>query len=305
VIAGFKGGLIFTRQLPSKAPGLQEKSDSAAIGAISAKFKLTDEAKLADALHAAAPRDWNLPPEIGVVHRETAAGDVYFVANSANHAVKFTPSFRAKGGLTWWDPSTGKESDPHGVLAPYESRIVVVGGAGAGRSTPAEPEGRTIELADWKLTIGGEAKGVWPPFYSGTGTYEKSVNLPSAPAHAWLDFGEGTPVDPNAGRRPANGMRALLESPVREAAQVWVNGKLAGSVWKPPYRVDISGLLKSGDNAIKIVVGNLALNEMASKPLPDYKELTAKFGERFQAQDMQDVKAMPSGLQGPVRLVSR
>jgi hypothetical protein len=298
-IAAFKGAVIFTKRLPSQAPGLKEKDDATAIRAISAKYKVTEDSKLGDALHATAPRDWNLPPEIGVVHRKIAGTDVYFVANTANHDVKFS----AWSSAAWWDPSTGKEGDPHGTLAPYESRIVVVNGGG--KAAPTEPEGRVTELADWKLTIGGEPKGIWPPLYSGVGTYEKSVNLPSAPAHAWLDFGEGTPVDPNTGRRPANGMRALLESPVREAAQIWVNGKLAGSVWKPPYKIDISGLLKSGENAIKIVVGNTALNEMAGGPLPDYKELTAKFGERFQAQDMQDVKALPSGLTGPVKLVVR
>jgi hypothetical protein len=298
-IADFKGTVIFTKRLPSKAPGLKEKDDAVSIQSISAKYKLTDEAKLGDALHAAAPRDWNLPAEIGVVHRKLPYSDVYFVANTSNHAVKFS----AWSNSAWWDPSTGKESDPHGVLAPYESRVVVVGNATLpGRATP---EGRVTELTDWKLTIDGKPQTSWPQFYSGTGTYEKSVTLASAPANAWLDFGEGTPIDPNAGRRPANGMRALLESPVREAAQIWVNGKLAGSVWKPPYRIDLSGLLKSGDNAIKIVVANLALNEMAGKPLPDYKELNTKFGERFQAQDMQDVKALPAGLQGPVRLVTR
>jgi hypothetical protein len=298
-IAEFKGTVIFTKRLPSKAPGLQEKGDEPAIQAISAKLKLTDEAKLGDAMHTAVPRDWNLPPEIGVVHRKIAGSDVYFVANTANHAVKFS----AWPNAGWWDPSTGRDSDPHGVLAPYESRIVVSNATR--RAAPNDPEGRATDLADWKLTINGEPKGSWPPFYSGTGTYEKTVTLPSASAHAYLDFGEGTPVDPNAGRRPANGMRALLESPVREAAQVWVNGKLAGSVWKPPYRVDISGLLKSGDNAIKIVVANTALNEMAGEPLPDYKDLTAKYGERFQAQDMQAVQALPSGLLGTVRLVTR
>jgi hypothetical protein len=299
-IADFKGKVIFTKRLPSKAPGLKEEGDAAAIQAISAKYQLTDEASLADALHAASPRDWNLPPEIGVVHRKIAGADVYFVANTANHAVKFT----AWPNAAWWDASTGKESDPHGVLAPYESRVVVLSGA-APRPAPSDPEGRVTELTDWKLTIDGKPQSSWPQFYSGTGTYEKSVTLAAAPAHAWLDFGEGTPVDPNAGRRPANGMRALLESPVREAAQIWINGKLAGSVWKPPYRVDISGLLKPGENAIRVVVANLALNEMAGKPLPDYKELTAKYGERFQAQDMQAVQALPSGILGPVRLVSR
>src|SRR5262249_13841012 len=147
------------------------------------------------------------------------------------------------------------------------SRVVVRGKASG--SSPAASERTLAELSGWEP---------WPQPYSGSRTYEKTVKLTSAPKQAWLDFGEGTVVDPSAGRRPANGMRALLESPVREAAQVGVNGKLAGSVKKPPYRVDIGGLLKSGDNAIKIVVANTAMNEMATKPLPDYKELNAKFG---------------------------
>jgi hypothetical protein len=288
--AEFKGTVIFTKRLPSKAPGLKEKDDAAAIQAISAKYQVTEEAKLGDALHAATPRDWNMPPEIGVAHRKLAAGDVYFVANTSNHALKFTPWPNTQ----WWDPATGKESDPGGVLAPYESRVVVRGKASVPGS--AVSEHTLAEFGGWEP---------WPQSYSGTRTYERTVKLTSAPKQAWLDFGEGTVVDPNVGRRPANGMRALLESPAREAAQVWVNGKLAGSAWKPPYRVDVSGLLKSGDNAIKIVVANTALNEMASKPLPDYKELNAKFGERFQAQDMQDVKALPSGITGTVKLVTR
>jgi len=47
-------------------------------------------------------------------------------------------------------------------------------------------------------------------------------------ARVVLNFGEGTPVDPNEGRRAPNGMRAWLDSPVREAAQVYVNGKFIG-----------------------------------------------------------------------------
>jgi hypothetical protein len=100
-------------------------------------------------------------------------------------------------------------------------------------------------------------------------------------------------------------MRAWLESPVREAAQVFVNGKPAGAVWKAPFEVDISGLVKAGENAIRVVVGNLALNVLAKGPLPDYKELNAKYGEKFQAQDMQNVRALPGGMLGPVKLVAR
>ena len=37
--------------------------------------------------------------------------------------------------------------------------------------------------------------------------------------------------------------------------------------------------------------------------LPDYKELTARFGERFQPQNMQNFEALPSGLLAPMRLI--
>jgi hypothetical protein len=69
--------------------------------------------------------------------------------------------------------------------------------------------------------------------------------------------------------------------------------------------VNVTGMLHAGDNQVSIVVANLALNEMAGKPLPDYKELTAKYGERFQAQDMNAVQPIASGLLGPIRLVAR
>ncbi len=81
----------------------------------------------------------------------------------------------------------------------------------------------------------------------------------------FLKLGEGTPVTTEE-RRAGNGMRAMLESPVHEAAVVWVNGKRAGSVWRPPYEIDVTSLLKTGENSIRIVVANLALNELAGKP---------------------------------------
>jgi len=97
-------------------------------------------------------------------------------------------------------------------------------------------------------------------------------------------------------------MQALLDAPVREAAVVYVNGRRAVSLWHPPYTVDISGLLQRGTNQVYIEVANLAVNYMAGHPLPDYKALTAKYGERFQAQDMNLIAPVPSGLIGPIQL---
>ena len=144
-------------------------------------------------------------------------------------------------------------------------------------------------------------------YFSGHATYEKTFTFHAADLARqplYLTFGEGTPVTTEE-RRSGYGMRAMYEGPVREAAVVYVNGKRAGSVWSAPYEVDVTGMLKDGENTIRIVVANTAVNLLAKGPLPDYKALTAKYGERFQAQDMNNLQPVPSGLLGPVKLVAK
>jgi len=142
-------------------------------------------------------------------------------------------------------------------------------------------------------------------YFSGTATYEKEVNVPNdflrSGANVQLDFGEGKPV-PEQNLRA--GMQTWLDSPVREAAVVYINDQRAGSVWCPPYKLDVTRLLRPGTNQIKIVVANLALNYMAGRRLPDYRLLNLRYGERFQAQDMDKVQPIPSGLLGHIQLVS-
>jgi hypothetical protein len=313
-----KGGhVIFTGRMPSKAPGLKEAGDAAQIQSLSAKYKAADLADLASALHAALPADATLPAGVGFVHRTLPFAEIYFLANTTNQPVQGAAAFRVAGmEPAQWDPFTGKltHADLTLALAPYESRVFVFSKDKAPAASPSST-GATLDLSTgWTLTF-PDAQPIkldtlhsWTDdearkFYSGTATYERKVTIARAGRYV-LDFGSGTPVDPNAGRRAANGMRAWLDSPVREAAQVYINGQLAGAVWKPPFEVDVSGL-KAGENTIRIVVANTALNVLAKGPLPDYKELIAKYGDRFQAQDMQSVQSLPSGIIGPVKLVSR
>lgn len=143
-------------------------------------------------------------------------------------------------------------------------------------------------------------------FYSGTATYTKTVDVPESfvpdGAPLFLDLGEGKPVslpDP----LPHNNMRAYLESPVREAAAVYVNEQLAGYVWHPPFRVEVTKLLRPGENKFRIVVGNTAINELAGEALPNYRLLYSKYGVEFIPQDLKDLKPLPSGVLGGVSLV--
>jgi hypothetical protein len=71
--------------------------------------------------------------------------------------------------------------------------------------------------------------------------------------------------------------------------------------------VDVTGLLKSGDNEIRIDVANLAVNYMSDfqkHPLPDYTALRAKYGNRFDPQGMNLIRPTTSGLLGPIQLVA-
>lgn len=103
-------------------------------------------------------------------------------------------------------------------------------------------------------------------WYSGRAVYKTTIHLPQAPdRETTLNLGD-----------------------VRECAEIWINGQLAGvRIW-PPYRVAVSSLLRAGENEIAVVVSNLLANRHA------WDVLGARGGG----------KVLPSGLLGPVTLES-
>jgi hypothetical protein len=328
-----QGGIVVaTRRAPSLAPGLVEaENETPQIRELSRTLfeghLVLDESKLGVTLHSALAADVATAPEIGFVHRKLPFADVYFLVNTSNHPVRADATFRINGlDPAWWDPYSGKVikaasgASVHLDLAPYESRVLVFSKdsvAEAPQPSGSAPDAIGLSTG-WRVTFPNSPEAMAMPelhswtddprtkYFSGQASYEKTVTIPAAALKSghplFLDFGPGTPVDPNAGRRAANGMRAWLESPLREAAVVYVNGQRAGSVWHAPYEVEIGGLLHAGENSIRIVVANLAINEMARDPLPDYKLLNGRYGERFQPQDLLNLQPLPAGLLGPVRL---
>ena len=132
--------MIFTKRLPAMAPGFKDEAETPQVRAISAKFQVTE--KLADALHAALPADFTLPPDVGAVHRHLPYSEIYFIANTTNRTVKGTAAFRVQGMQpAWWDPFTGKTSKAtlDLELAPYESRCWSSRRKRRPRSPPAAP----------------------------------------------------------------------------------------------------------------------------------------------------------------------
>lgn len=142
-------------------------------------------------------------------------------------------------------------------------------------------------------------------FYSGQAIYEKDFAVPGSQSgsRAYLEFGPGAEIQP-----PPHGLphfQALFESPVREVGQVFINGQSIGWLWKPPYRLDATSSIRIGQNHLKIIVYNLAINALAGRALPDYTLLTSLCAQRFKPQDMKRLEPLPSGSLAAPRLVVR
>jgi alpha-L-rhamnosidase len=334
------GGIVIaTRRLPSTAPGLmdagaetfqiQEISQRLFRDAGEAGLFVKNEEELGKALLSHAKPDVSFSPgapEIGFIHRKLDAADLYFIANTANHSIHTSAKFRdAARSAESWDPFTGRvslianETQIEISLQPYESRLIVFSTS----PTKTEPEkklhtpSKDIDLSsDWKLNFSNVKQTItmstlhsWSEeeqfkYYSGQVTYQKTIDIPAdLLSHNWviLDFGEGTPV-PKPDPLPTFNMRAYVESPVREAAEVYVNGQRVGVVWHPPYSIDLTSSMKPGKNALMIIVGNTAINSLAGQTLPDYRLLNDRYGERFVPQGMENLQPLPSGIVGKLHL---
>jgi hypothetical protein len=281
-------------------------------------------------------------PAVGFLHREAGAQHVYFFANTTNQPVATTAELRVSAKTAaWWDATTATKTAADLTstaaatmtvalnLAPYEARFLITGDdVSVSRSarTAATP---TLDLShDWNLSFKNAAPepspagitlrnlGSWTDLpetrhFAGVATYTKTLSLSadqlSTGATWWLDFGSGVAGDVAGGPM---GMHAQFQPAVADAAVIYVNGRKAGALWCPPYRVDVSRLLRVGENELRIEVANRASNYLADTarhPLPDYSALNADKrlgGNRFQPQDLAALRVTPSGLLGPISLVA-
>jgi len=225
-------------------------------------------------------------------------------------------------------------------LAPYESAVYIFSKTPKPRSVSdcQCPKLKTLTdlSSDWHVAFTSTGKSVtehtladWIAdtdtlHYSGEAIYSRDFTLaavPITPVFLEVDGGTALPGSPNSPpehetigpnglpnpliTHPGPGMHAYYDPPIREAALVTINGQPAGALWHPPYRLDVSSLLKRGQNHIEIHVYNTALNAWSALPPHDYKPLIAKYGDRFQMQDLNQVTPLPSGILGVIHLVTQ
>lgn len=264
------------------------------------------------------PHDFAADPpavqaDLMFVHRRTDEGELYFVANRVNRAAKVSARFRVTGRPPeMWRADTGeirplsyRVDGPHTVfeldLAPEDAFFVVFRGRSettsrvvpasepvivaafdgpwkvgfeAGRGAPAD-----IEMPS--LTPLDQAADAGIRYFSGIAEYEASIQAPAG----WRR-GDDLVLDLGA---------------VGEVAEVRVNGSLLATLWKTPYRVDVGKHWRTGANRVQVRVANLWLNRLIGDLQPGAERVAWVSNYTMTAA----TPLRPSGLIGPVRLLSR
>jgi hypothetical protein len=118
-------------------------------------------------------------------------------------------------------------------------------------------------------------------YFSGTGIYTKTIQAPPE----W--FKKGAHLSINLGE-------------VKNLAEVPVNGKALGVLWKTPYPVDITSALKAGTNAVEIKVTNPWVNRIIGDRQPKAAKTYTFTSPKFYKAE---AKLVSSGLLGPVEIV--
>jgi hypothetical protein len=247
------------------------------------------------------------------IHKRIGETDIYFVANPDSRQTEALCTFRVSGKQPelWW-PDTGRTKPATAYemkdgctslplrFDPSGSMFVVF---------RKEVRGQKSELAarnwlefkpvqeltgPWEVSFdpkwGGPAKPVtfqkledWSQhadpairYYSGTATYRTTFNLPlpvTRHLSPFLDLGN-----------------------VQIMAEVRLNGRDLGILWKPPFRVDVTGALKAGENVLELRVVNLWINrQIGDEQLPEDSDRNPNGTLKSWPQWLAEGKPSPTG----------
>lgn len=248
---------------------------------------------------------------IRCVHRHIEPGDIYFVENSAAEEQTLEASFRTSGkAAEIWRADTGQIAPAsyridgaHTTvplkLQPYEAVFVVFRQptSQASRLIP-EPVSEVVNRVPGPWTVsfppdhGAPAQAQFPQLTSWT------VN-----ADPGVKYFSGTATYSTAFTAPRNGLRKdarlrLDLGDVKDLAEVTLNGKQLGVLWKHPFVVDITDAVKVGKNQLEVKVTNVWPNRLIGDKQPGARQIAYATFDPYKA----DSPLLPSGLLGPVTI---
>ena len=246
------------------------------------------------------------------VHRQTDDAEIYWVNNRENAPRTLNATFRVSGKKPMlWRAETGQIEDvsydisadeTHVVLPLLENDAVFVVFKGEAESPKVTLEKQKESLlctinTPWTVAFdeewGGPKEAVFPQLISYTESADNGIKYYSGTAcytnHVTIDR-----INPQQ-------ERFLLDlGAVGCIAEVTVNGKQVGTLWKTPYKIDVTDALRKGRNELEIRVTNQWANRIIGDQQPDCKKQYTYTPVKFYKADD---ALLPAGLMGPVRIL--
>jgi hypothetical protein len=231
--------------------------------------------------------------------------DIYWLNNRSDNPTNAEVSFRVAGKVPeLWNAQTGKtekvsyQIKDGRTIVPlkfesWEAYFIVFKEKTTASSVAIAPKKETLLTqitSPWEVSFNDKHITMDKPtswsentdsdikYFSGTATY-KTVFTATSGGQVAIDLGD-----------------------VKNVAEVIVNGKSQGIVWKKPFRIELKDALKIGENTLEIKVTNLWVNRLIGDAQPDVKVKTTFTTMPFYSADS---PLLPSGLLGPVKVLSR
>ncbi len=217
--------------------------------------------------------DCEMPDSTEYSHHTIDGNSFYFVSNQTYSKRKIGCKFRVFGKMPEiWHPETGeiKAAPNWNTLSDGRTEVVldmseaesvfVVFRKNTNKEGNTSPTPSYEEIAqinsNWKVEFdehqvpGGqitldrlipvnEHTDFNVRHYSGTATYRTTFNIEKADEPMFIDLGD-----------------------VQVIAEIKLNGKAFKTLWKPPFRVDISDVVRPGENDLEVKVTNLWVNRL-------------------------------------------
>lgn len=242
-------------------------------------------------------------------HRTLTSAEIYWLCNTSDESLDLEVSFRCSGREPQlWNPEDGSIRQVSWRIeggrtiiplefSPREASFIVFGKRTREKSASAPEEKVTGALTiegPWTIEfqpgLGAPESTVFPvleswtdsgdagiKYFSGTATYKNTFNFEKNSEHYEIDLGK-----------------------VCNLAVVTLNGVRLRTLWKTPFKVDVTEALKDGENELEVAVTNLWPNRLIGDEQPGVKErITYTTWPFYKAGD----PLLPSGLLGPVRIV--
>lgn len=314
-----KAGAKITGVKPEKSPSLSDndRDFQAIVNEMWAHPNVLANKSIAEVLKSVNVQEdvilRNTKAKLVYVHRKTTDQDIYWLNNRSASPNEAEASFRVSGKVPeLWNPQTGETEkvsyrmERGRTIVPlyFESWgayfIVFRDITKANTYTKSVKEEKTLLAieAPWKVNF-QEKRGA-----PQSATFDKLISW-SEHGDSGIRYFSGTAAYQNTFNMAplAKGVRYVLDlGEVKNLAEVIVNGKNMGILWKTPFKADITEALRSGSNNIEIRVTNLWVNRLIGDAQAGVKnKVTFTTMPFYQAHST----LLPSGLLGPVRVLAK